>query len=157
MGTGPREAVGLAQGSWATTPAIRRSMQTNRPRDTRPERALRSAMHRLGLRFRKHRRLPVGFLARADAAFPRERVAVFLDGCFWHGCPEHGRAPQAHAGFWAAKIRRNQEHDRRVDAALAEAGWAAVRVWEHENPVTAAERVAALVRARRAMGMGGRA
>ncbi|MCL6564198.1 MAG: very short patch repair endonuclease [Firmicutes bacterium] len=101
------------------------------------------------LRFRKHRRLPVGFLARADAALPRERVAVFLDGCFWHGCSEHGRAPKAHAGFWAAKIQRNRERDRRVDAALAEGGWVAVRIWEHEDLAAAAERVAAVVRRRR--------
>lgn len=124
-------------------------MQGNRRVDTKPELALRSAAHALGLRFRKDLAIAdIVSRTRADLVFTRSRVAVFVDGCFWHGCPEHCRMPSSNAAYWQAKIERNRARDERVDQALREAGWAVVRVWEHEPPAEAAARVAALVRRR---------
>jgi DNA mismatch endonuclease, patch repair protein len=102
---------------------------------TKPELALRSALHRQGYRFRKDYRLDLapGTRVRPDIAFTARRVAVFVDGCFWHVCPEHGRDPTVNEWYWAPKLRRNMERDRAADAALAAAGWQVVRVWEHES------------------------
>lgn len=111
--------------------------------------ALRSALHRSGLRFRKHVRPLSSLRCTADAVFPRERVAVFSDGCWWHRCPVHSTIPKANGDWWSQKLDRNFERDRRNDAALELAGWAVVRVWEHEDPVEAAGRIAALVEQRR--------
>ena len=121
-------------------------MQGNRSQDTKPELRLRSALHRIGLRYRV--RLPVsvgGIRTRPDVVFTRRRVAVFVDGCFWHRCPDHATSPKANSGYWAAKLDRNVTRDRRVDAALDHAGWAVVRVWEHEPADEAATRVAAVL------------
>jgi DNA mismatch endonuclease (patch repair protein) len=116
-----------------TTPAMTAVMRGNRRRDTKPEVRLRSALHARGLRFRKEYRIEVpGLRVRADVAFPRQRVAVFVDGCFWHACPDHGTQPRANAGYWAPKLRRNQERDSRVNSGLLAAGWAVVRAWEHQ-------------------------
>jgi DNA mismatch endonuclease (patch repair protein) len=114
-------------------------MRANRRTDTKPELALRSALHRQGYRFRKDYRLDLndGARVRPDIAFTARKVAVFVDGCFWHVCPEHGRDPTVNEWYWAPKLRRNIERDRAADAALAAAGWRVVRVWEHE-PLTAA-------------------
>lgn len=104
--------------SWATTPAIRASMQSNRSRDTAPEIALRSEVHRLGLRFRVATR-PVRPLRRtADLVFPGARVAVFLDGCYWHGCSEHHRQPTLNSDYWSAKVQRNRERDAATGKSL---------------------------------------
>jgi DNA mismatch endonuclease (patch repair protein) len=113
---------------------------------TKPELALRSALHRRGYRFRKDYRLDLaeGARVRPDIAFTARRVAVFVDGCFWHVCPEHGRDPTVNEWYWAPKLRRNMERDRAADAALAAAGWQVVRVWEHQ-PLDAA--IAAVVAA----------
>lgn len=139
----PRERV---KQSWASSEAVRAVMQANRSRDTRPERALRSAAHALGLRYRVSTR-PLPKLRRtADLVFPRAKVAVFLDGCFWHGCPEHFRPAKVNEGFWTAKIADNQKRDQDTDRLLTEAGWRVIRVWEHENPVDAALRIVSLVR-----------
>jgi len=89
----------------------------------------------------------VGRSVRPDVVFTRSRVAVFVDGCFWHRCPVHATHPRANAAFWKEKFRRNVERDRADDAALSAAGWSVVRVWEHEDPQTAAGRVEALHRA----------
>jgi DNA mismatch endonuclease (patch repair protein) len=83
---------------------------------------------------------------RADVIFPRVGVAVFVDGCFWHGCPEHASWPKANADWWREKIEANRARDRDTDRRLAEAGWTVVRVWEHEDPTTAADRVESAVR-----------
>lgn len=123
-------------------------MQGNRSIDTRPEVALRSELHRIGLRFRKNHRALEGVRCRPDIVFRRARLVVFVDGCFWHRCPEHGTSPRANAPYWRVKLDRNVERDRRNDLAFSEAGWAVIRVWEHEDPATAADRVATLVRAR---------
>jgi DNA mismatch endonuclease (patch repair protein) len=129
--------------------AATRVMQGNRGADTRPELALRSALHRIGMRYRTHIK-PVGARCRADIVFPSARIAVFVDGCFWHSCPEHGRKPRTNAEYWEAKIERNVERDRLNDEELASMGWLVMRVWEHEDAVTAAQRIAATVVARRA-------
>lgn len=121
-------------------------MRAIRRTDTKPEIALRSALHRQGYRFRKDYRLLLGDGARVrpDIAFTARRVAVFVDGCFWHACPEHGRNPTVNEWYWAPKLRRTMERDAAANAALAAAGWRVVRVWEH---MSLAEAVAAVVAA----------
>jgi DNA mismatch endonuclease, patch repair protein len=108
-------------------------MRAIRRANTKPELALRSALHRQGYRFRKDYRLDLdaGARVRPDIAFTARRVAVFVDGCFWHACPEHGRNPEVNEWYWAPKLRRTVERDRAADAALAAAGWQVVRIWEH--------------------------
>lgn len=123
-------------------------MQSNKSRDTKPELALRSAVHARGLRYRVSAKPLAGVRRTADLVFPRAKVAVFLDGCFWHGCPEHHTVASANAKFWADKVEGNRKRDRDTDGRLAEAGWVSVRVWEHENAVEAARRVEDIVRAR---------
>lgn len=122
-------------------------MSRIRGRDTGPERALRRALWGLGLRHRLQVRLEG---CRPDLVFRAARVAVFVDGCFWHGCPDHYVAPRTPGRFWADKLRRNVERDRKSTAALERAGWRAIRLWEHEveaDAVAAASKVAAAVRA----------
>lgn len=112
--------------------AVSAVMRANRKIDTCPELRLRSALHRDGLRFRKHLRISAsGLRVTPDIVFPRQHLAVFVDGCFWHGCREHGTQPRVNSGYWAAKLCRNRERDARVDLALREAGWQVVRIWEH--------------------------
>ncbi|WP_286143228.1 MULTISPECIES: very short patch repair endonuclease [unclassified Mycobacterium] len=135
--------------SWASSPGARASMQSNRSRDTKPELALRSACHALGLRYRVSARPLPEVRRTADLVFPRERVAVFLDGCWWHGCPDHHTVAVTNAGFWAAKVKGNIARDLDTDSRLQEAGWMSIRVWEHENPAAAAQRVRAAVLSRR--------
>jgi DNA mismatch endonuclease (patch repair protein) len=117
-------------------------MLANRKRDTSPEVALRSALHARGARFRKHHRVGAGRHAIVvDVAFPRKRVAVFIDGCFWHVCPDHGSAPKANEWYWTAKLARNKARDELVNTTLRALGWTVVRVWEHEDPETVAETI----------------
>jgi DNA mismatch endonuclease (patch repair protein) len=108
-------------------------MRANRRTDTKPELALRYALHRLGYRYRKDYRLDLdgGRRVRPDIAFTARKVAVFVDGCFWHACPEHGSKPRANEWYWGPKLVRNVERDRINDAALILAGWTVVRLWEH--------------------------
>ncbi|HCG01478.1 MAG TPA: very short patch repair endonuclease [Chloroflexi bacterium] len=127
-------------------------MQSNRSRDTRPELALRGAVHRLGLRYRVASRPLPAVRRTADLVFPRERVAVFLDGCYWHGCADHHRQPASNSGYWSQKVERNRARDVAVDILLKEAGWAVIRVWEHEDPAAGAEHVRDVVTGRRARG-----
>ena len=137
----------MTEASWASSPATRAAMQGNRSRDTLPELALRRALHRRGLRYRVNVR-PIKAVRRtADVVFTRRKVAVFLDGCFWHGCPEHYRAPAANGDYWSGKLARNTGRDAQVDRLLAEAGWVVVRVWEHEHPEDAATLIAAVLAA----------
>lgn len=131
--------------SWATNPAVRRSMQANRSRDTLPEVRFRATLHRLGLCYFKHRRPIPGLRCEPDVLFPRIRLAIFLDGCYWHGCAEHGAYPTANADWWRAKFERVRARDLRNDQALRAAGWTVLRVWEHEPPDEAARRVHALI------------
>ena len=122
-------------------------MRAQRERDTGVERALRSELHARGLRYRLHRRLLEGTRREADLVFGPARVAVFVDGCFWHGCPEHATWPKRNAEFWRQKIEGNVARDRDTDARLAAEGWTVVRVWEHEAAADAAARIARRVRA----------
>ncbi|AYV27906.1 Very short patch repair protein [Streptomyces sp. ADI95-16] len=124
-------------------------MSRQKSKDTRIELALRRALHAAGLRYRVHRRPVKGVRREADIVFGPARVAVFVDGCFWHGCPEHATWPRRNAEFWRGKIEGNQARDRDTDARLAESGWLAVRVWEHEAVDEAAVRVRRIVLARR--------
>lgn len=135
--------------SWASSPAVRNVMRGNRSRDTRPELALRSAVHALGLRYRVNAR-PIAEIRRtADLVFPGPKVAVFLDGCFWHGCADHHRPSTRNSDFWSEKIKANRERDAETDKLLTAAGWTVIRVWEHEQPQEAARRIAEVVLARR--------
>jgi DNA mismatch endonuclease (patch repair protein) len=123
-------------------------MQGNKGRDTRPEKALRSAVHALGLRYRVNARPAPELRRSADLVFTKAKVAVFVDGCFWHGCPEHHRPATKNAEFWRGKIDANRVRDVETDRALVERGWAVVRIWEHDDAVEAAERIARLTRTR---------
>lgn len=123
-------------------------MKGNRKRDTAPERALRSALFARGLRYRVDHpiRAAEGVRPiRADVVFVAARLAVFVDGCFWHGCPDHGTRPTRNSHYWDAKLQRNVERDRRHDLLLAEAGWTVVRIWEHADAEAAAARIAGLL------------
>ncbi|WP_072691713.1 very short patch repair endonuclease [Rhodococcus marinonascens] len=133
--------------SWASSPGSRASMRANRRRDTKPELAVRKLVHATGLRYRvdfaplhTHRR------HRADLVFTRAKVAVFIDGCYWHGCPEHHRQPSANADYWAAKVAGNRDRDAQVSARLVDEGWTVLRFWEHENPTDVAAQVVEVVR-----------
>lgn len=117
-------------------------------RDTPAELALRSALHRRGLRFRVDRAPFVGTRRRADLVFVSARVAVFVDGCFWHWCPDHKAAPKTNTAWWTAKFERTRARDADTDRQLAEAGWVSIRVWEHEEVEAAAARVEHVVRER---------
>ena len=128
-------------------PAVRNVMRANRRRDTKPEIALRSALHRRGLRFRNDASIATGErIVRADVAFARHRLAVFVDGCFWHGCPEHGTQPRTHSDYWRPKLERNRRRDIATNDLLQRAGWRAVRVWEHQDPEEAAAYIHQLIR-----------
>lgn len=143
---------GGAQAPYAepTSAAASAMGRANRRSETKPEVRLRSHLHARGLRFRKDHPIRVGSLrARPDIVFTRARVAVFVDGCFWHGCPEHHVAPKSNQDYWNPKLRANQERDRRVDIALTDAGWMVLHVWEHEDPLEAAIRIHEAVTARR--------
>ncbi|HWG13402.1 MAG TPA: very short patch repair endonuclease [Streptosporangiaceae bacterium] len=126
----------------ASSPGRAANMRAIRRTDTKPELALRRALHRMGYRFRKDHRLDLdsGRRVRPDIAFTARKVAVFVDGCFWHACPEHGSRPAVNQGYWNPKLLRNVERDRLADAALEQAGWQVVRLWEHvplDDAVTA--------------------
>jgi DNA mismatch endonuclease, patch repair protein len=108
-------------------------MRANRGRDTGPEMAVRRALHARGLRYRVDHPLPFDRRRRADIVFTRAKVAVFIDGCFWHGCPEHGTTPRTNTAFWAAKIARNRERDEDTTDRLDALGWIVLRFWEHED------------------------
>ncbi len=116
-------------------------MRANRSRDTRPELAVRRAAHALGLRYRVSVR-PIPTLRRtADLVFTRARIAVLVDGCFWHGCPEHYTVAVTNADFWAAKVTRNRDRDVQTSGLLREAGWTVLRFWEHEDPAETARAI----------------
>lgn len=123
-------------------------MKGNRSRDTLPELRVRRAVHRLGLRYRVDTRPIPSLNRRADLVFTRTKVAVFVDGCYWHGCPEHGTSARTNAGYWVAKIEQNRQRDQETNLILAEAGWVVIRAWEHEDSELVASRIADTVRAR---------
>lgn len=125
-------------------------MLSNRGRDTKVELRVRSALHAAGLRYRLQVKVPGSTRRTIDVAFPKQRVAVFLDGCFWHGCPIHHTVSKTNAGFWADKVATNRERDRDTDGLLQEAGWVSLRFWEHEEVDVVVDIVSASVAARRA-------
>ncbi len=137
--------VGVAVGyePWASSPAVRLVMQGNRKRDTRPEIALRRALHARGFRYRVAVRPLADRRWSADLVFRGARLAVLVDGCHWHGRPEHYVCPGTNRGYWSSEIERNRARDMRVDTELRAAGWTALRIWEHEPAASGADRVAA--------------
>lgn len=123
-------------------------MQANRSRDTKPELEVRRALHRLGLRYRVAIAPEPSLRRRADIVFTRARVVVFIDGCFWHGCPDHGRSTFNHnVEYWPAKIASNVERDADTTSRLQEAGWRVLRFWEHEDTADVVERIRRAVHA----------
>lgn len=122
------------------TPGRRRNMQAIRSKDTLAELSLRRELHRRGLRFFVNRRV-LGDRRSVDIVFPRAKIAVFVDGCFWHACPIHGRQPSVNTDYWSPKLLRNVERDRRTNTDLTERGWTVVRIWEHESVKDAADKV----------------
>ena len=143
-------AAGASTSSWASSPGVRRRMQLQRMRDTAPELAVRRLLHAMGLRYRVDTPPIAGLRRRADIVFSSARVAVYVDGCFWHGCVTHSsRTVVANAVYWSDKIAGNRARDADTDARLTAAGWMVMRVWEHDDPADVAGRVAAAVRSRR--------
>ena len=126
----------------------RRAMQSQRERNTAPELALRRELHRRGLRYFVHRRPVRGLRREADIVFVRAKLAVFVDGCFWHGCPDHGTHPKNNAGWWQAKLNKNRQRDADTGERFRGGGWEVLRLWEHEAVDEAADRVEAAVRQR---------
>ena len=120
-------------------------MRGNRSRDTSPELRVRSLVHRRGLRYRVAQR-PIPTLRRtADLVFRRAKVAVFIDGCYWHGCPEHYKQPSTNTAYWRDKIEGNRRRDQETDELLAQAGWEVLRFWEHEDEDEVADAVCVAV------------
>jgi DNA mismatch endonuclease (patch repair protein) len=132
----------------ASSDVIRERMQRQSRRDTVPELALRRAVWKRGLRYRVDVSPMRGARRRADLLFTRAKVAVYVDGCFWHSCPQHATTPKANRAWWIEKLHANVARDRDTDRQLHESGWIALRIWEHEDTDTAAARVERLVRAR---------
>lgn len=124
-------------------------MRGNRSRDTKPELLVRRLVHAAGLRYRVSAKPEKDLRRTADLLFRAVRVAVFIDGCFWHGCPEHYIRPRANDGYWSDKVARNRERDAETTHILTERGWAVLRFWEHEEPVDVADRIVAVVKSRR--------
>ncbi|MTB89040.1 very short patch repair endonuclease [Aeromicrobium senzhongii] len=124
-------------------------MQSNRGRDTQPELAVRRIVHAQGLRYRVDARPLPQLNRRADLVFTRVKVAVFIDGCFWHGCPVHHTKAKANAEFWATKVATNRSRDEETNRLLDDAGWCVVRAWEHDDPTKIADRVMRAVASRR--------
>lgn len=137
----------MASSPKASSVAASAVMRGNRSANTRPEMRVRREVHHRGLRYRVSRRLEAGAIAvRPDLVFAGPRVAIFVDGCFWHRCPTHGTSPRSNAEYWLRKLDRNEERDRQVTTALEATGWHVLRFWEHEDPVSVADAVEAAVR-----------
>ena len=132
----------------ASSVLVRRRMRNVRRRDTPAELALRKELHALGLRYRVDARPLKDVARRADVVFRRSRVAVFVDGCFWHSCPVHGRIPKTNSEWWAAKLEVTRRRDEDTVVHLQRAGWMVVRMWEHDDPRPVAKRIFRLVRSR---------
>jgi len=125
-------------------------MQSNRPHGTSVEVALRRALFKRGLRFFKDRRPLAELRCEADVVFPRLKIAVFVDGCFWHGCPKHATRPLIHREWWGRKLDRTIERDKANSAVLASEGWKVVRFWEHQSIKEMADLTERFVRTRTA-------
>lgn len=144
MGEDPGPAKGGAVSARTdddVAPQVTARMSRQRRRDTAPEIALRRELHHRGLRFRVDHPLPGMPRRRGDVVFTRARLAVFVDGCFWHDCPLHGTRPTSRAQWWVEKLKRNVARDRDTDARLVAVGWSVLRFWEHEDPEEAADEI----------------
>lgn len=130
----------------ASSAAVAQRMSRAKRRDTTPEVAIRREAHRRGMRYRVDVSLPGMPRRRADLLFAGPRVAVFVDGCFWHSCPEHATQPRANGDWWRAKLDANVRRDRDTDARLRERGWTVLRFWEHEDPDRAVDALERVVR-----------
>jgi DNA mismatch endonuclease, patch repair protein len=126
----------------ASSAVVRRIMQANRSFDTAAETLLRSELHRLGLRFRKHVNVDPAVKCKADVVFCRARTCVFIDGCYWHGCPKHFQNPKTNCAWWSEKIADNRKRDRRKTVALRKRGWTVIRIWEHQLRTEGANEIA---------------
>jgi DNA mismatch endonuclease (patch repair protein) len=134
--------------SWASSEATRRAMLSNKSRDTGPELAVRRALHAAGFRYRVDFRPSLELRTRADIVFTRQKIAVFIDGCFWHGCPVHATSPKRNSGYWGPKLARNVERDLEMTSRLEGLGWLVLRFWEHEDVEPVVEAIAAAWRMR---------
>lgn len=132
--------------SWASSPAIRKTMQGNRGRDTKAEIAVRQIVHRNGLRYRVNAKPEADIRRTADLLFTRAQVAVFIDGCFWHGCPEHFTIPATNTDFWFTKIENTRQRDLATTSALESRNWTVLRFWEHEDVTAVANEIVMVVR-----------
>jgi DNA mismatch endonuclease (patch repair protein) len=133
-------AAGMSGAPLSLDAGVRARLSSQRTKDTGPEMLLRRALHAAGVRYRVHRRdLP----GSPDIVVPRLRLIVFVDGCFWHCCPDHGNLPRNNSDWWATKLARNVIRDREQDAALRSLGWEVLRVWEHESVEERASMIAA--------------
>ncbi|WP_086513385.1 very short patch repair endonuclease [Clavibacter michiganensis] len=122
-------------------------MVSNRGRDTKPELAVRKLIHAKGLRYRVDMRPFAAIRSRADIVFPRLRIAVYIDGCFWHSCPEHGSTPKTNIDYWGPKLERNKQRDLEATLGLRDQGWTVLRFWEHEGAEEVADEIVVVVRA----------
>jgi len=116
-------------------------MRANRRRDTAPELKVRRLLHAAGLRYRVDARPILSMRYRADIIFSKRRIAIFIDGCFWHRCPLHGTLPRSNAEYWGPKLARNVSRDIDVSKALHNAGWTVLRFWEHDDPAGVAAKI----------------
>lgn len=128
--------------SWATSEGTRKSMLANKRRDTTTELAVRRLLHARGLRYRVDYAPVPGLRRRADIVFTRARLAIFIDGCFWHGCPIHATSPKRNSDYWGPKLAANVARDADTNARLEGAGWRVLRFWEHEAPTAVVDRIA---------------
>ena len=131
--------------SWASSEGARRSMQSNKGRDTKPELLVRRLLHAAGLRYRVSARPEKDLRRTVDVLFRPARVAVLIDGCYWHGCPDHYIPPKANGGYWSDKVARNRARDAATNRVLTDRGWLVLRFWEHEDPVAVAQRIITVV------------
>lgn len=135
------DADGPAQQISASSAAVSARMQRQARADTAPEMAVRRLLHARGHRYRVGWPVPGSRRRTIDVAFVGRRVAVFIDGCFWHSCPIHATSPRANAGWWTSKLSRNRDRDRETDEFLRRAAWTVLRIWEHEEPESAVRRI----------------
>jgi DNA mismatch endonuclease (patch repair protein) len=128
-----------------SSPEVSERMSKVRNKDTAAEMAIRSELHARGFRYRVNLRTPEAGRSRPDIAFTKQRIAVFVDGCFWHKCPDHATFPKSNEQWWSDKLDINVRRDRSIDSALTEIGWTVLRIWEHENPKEAVDKIVAAV------------
>lgn len=134
------------QANWEANTRTRSVMRGNKRRDTLPELRVRRLIHSAGLRYRiDYPPIPSNKRLRADIVFPRLRIAVFIDGCFWHGCPDHYVASRSNTSYWDAKIKNNKQRDDRTNRILKTAGWTVLRFWAHTPAEEAATQIIAVV------------